>query len=77
MVIRCHQVLLVRCYNLFYDNDTSGNAKLISVLYNLYAGSGTAQYLEFDCFSGQSATLVFINNGNGKWRIINTGATVS
>ena len=64
--------------HLFYTNNTTGNTQIDFGSNNLYAGSGTAQYLEFTQ-TGQSATLVYINgdNGVGGWRIINTGATVS
>ena len=64
--------------HLFYTNNASGNTQIDFGANNLYAGSGTAQYLEFTQ-TGQSATLVYINNDNGVggWRIINTGATVS
>jgi hypothetical protein len=64
--------------HLFYTNNTTGNTQIDFGSNNLYAGSGTAQYLEFTQ-TGQSATLVYINgdNGVGGWRIINTGATVA
>jgi len=64
--------------HLFYTNNSTGNTQIDFGSNNLYAGSGTAQYLEFTQ-TGQSATLVYINgdNGVGGWRIINTGATVA
>ena len=59
--------------NLFYDNDSTGSANIDFTTNGLYAGSGLAQYLVFTN-SGQSASLIYVG---GKWRIINTGATVA
>ena len=59
--------------NLFFDNDLSGSANIDFTSGGLYAGSGLAQYLVFTN-SGQSASLIYVG---GKWRIINTGATVA
>ena len=66
--------------HIFYTNNSGGtaNATVDFGASNLYAGSGTAQYLKFDV-SGQSATLIYLGGGAAVqgWRIINTGATVS
>ena len=66
--------------HIFYTNNSGGtaNATVDFGASNLYAGSGTAQFLKFDV-SGQSATLIYLGGDAAVqgWRIINTGATVS
>ena len=58
--------------HLFYD--TAGAALSLDFTDGaLVGGSGIAQFLQFTS-TGQSATLIYIGS---KWRIINTGASIS
>lgn len=62
----------------FTGNATGAAANLDFGAPQLYTGGGLAQYLVFNT-KGQSASLVYITNGNpalNGWRVINSGAQV-
>lgn len=59
--------------NLMFNNEGTNTVKLDFGNNLLVSGSGLARYLTFTN-TGESASLVYIGN---KWRIMNTGATVS
>ena len=59
--------------NLMFNNEGTNTVKLDFGINLLVSGSGLARYLTF-VNTGESASLVYIGN---KWRIMNTGATVS
>ena len=62
-------------WNIMYDDTgfTGASLRIDFSSSGLVAGSGYAQYLTFNDV-GQSASLVYVGS---KWRIINTGASVS
>lgn len=62
--------------HLFYENGGTGTSRIDFGASKLYAGTGTAQYLTFSA-TGQSATLIFLDDGTSGWRIINTGGAIS
>ena len=62
----------------FTGNAVGAGANIDFGVPQLYTGGGVAQYLVFATI-GQSASLVYITNGNpalSGWRIVNSGASV-